>query len=65
MVFESGRYPTEDSSHEKDGSLDGGNPGASERRIDFFLCRRRGADASMLTRALRREVICKPQQRKI
>ncbi len=57
--FPSGRYPTEDSSDEKDGSLDGGNPGASERRIDLFLCRRWGSDPYVLARTLRWKVSCK------
>ena len=51
-----GFYPTEDSSDEKDGSLADCISGASERRIDFFLCRRRRSDAHVLTGALRREV---------
>jgi len=51
-----GFYPTEDSSDEKDGSLTDCNSGASERRIDFFLCRRRRSDASVLSRTLRRQV---------
>jgi hypothetical protein len=38
MVFESGRYPTEDASDEKDCSFDDCNSGATERRINLFLC---------------------------
>ena len=56
MVLPSGRYPTEDSSDEKDGSFDGGNLGAPKRRIDLFLCRRGRSDTHVFTRTLRREV---------
>jgi hypothetical protein len=56
IVFPAGFYPTEDSSDEKDGSLADCNSGASERRIDLFLCRRRRSDAHVLTGTLRREV---------
>jgi hypothetical protein len=38
MVFECGRYPTEDASDEKDCSFDDCNSGATERRINLFLC---------------------------
>ena len=56
IVFPAGFYPTEDSSDEKDGSLADCNSGASKRRIDLFLCRRRRSDASVLSRTLRRQV---------
>jgi hypothetical protein len=38
MVLESGLYPTEESSDEKDGSFNARNSGASERGIDLFVC---------------------------
>jgi hypothetical protein len=65
MVFPSGRYPTEDSSDEKDGSFDGGNLGASKRRIDLFLCRRGSSDTHVFTRKLRREVTARLGEFKI
>jgi hypothetical protein len=56
MVLTSGRYPTEDSSDEKDGSFNARNSGTSKRRIDLFLRRWRGSDAHVLTRKLPQEV---------
>ena len=56
MVSASGRYPTEDSSDEKDGSFDGCHAGTAKRRFDPFLCRRGSSDTDVLTRSLRREV---------
>jgi hypothetical protein len=65
MVFPAGFDPTEDSPDEKDGSLADCNAGASERRIDLFLCRRRRSDAPVLSRTLRRQVSRKPRKLKI
>ena len=51
-----GRYPMEGISHEEDGSSDACNSGASKRRVNFFLCRRRGSDPHVFTGALQREL---------
>lgn len=59
LLFASGSLSREGISYEEDGSSDASNSGASERRVNLFLCGRRGSDPHVLAGTLQRELIRK------